>query len=295
MTIGTTSNPGMPIQPLGTEASPLPLQRPLPRTLQAHALPALKAAAALWLLAAVIGQLIFVVYIASFYGGSALRGDFAVWNKVLPHGYVPGDAMGNAAIAGHMLFAAIIMLGGPLQLVPQVRAHAPAFHRWNGRIYLLTAVAASLTGLYMVWFRGGEGNALHHVGSSLNGVLIIACGAMAVRHALARRLAAHRRWALRLFIVVGGVWFYRVGLMFWIFVNGGPAGFDPVTFRGPFLTMLSFAQYLVPLAVLELYLHARDRAGAAGRIAVACTLLLLTAAMGLGIFVATMGMWLPRI
>ncbi len=82
--------------------------------------------------------------------------------------------------------------------------------------------------------------------------------------------------------------------MLWLIVNQGPAGFDPKTFQGSFLSFLSFADYLVPLAVLEAYLYARDRSGSAGKYAMAVGLLLLTIAMGVGIFGATMGMWLPR-
>ena len=51
----------------------------------------------------------------------------------------------------------------------------------------------------------------------------------------------------------------------------------------------------LPLAVLEIYLRTQDRAGAPGRLAMATGLLVLTIAMGIGIFAAFMGMWLPRI
>ncbi|PWF47582.1 DUF2306 domain-containing protein [Massilia glaciei] len=290
MTFGSTTQAGLAQQQHG--ATTTSARR---RSLQDFAGTALKAAAAFWLAVTAIGQLIFVVYIVALYGRSTVQGNFAAWNKVMPHGYVPGDSIGNAALAGHMLLAAIIMLGGLLQLVPQLRTRAPAFHRWNGRVYLLSAVAASLTGLYMVWFRGAAGDLMQHLGISFNALLVVVCGAMALRHALARKFALHRRWALRLFLVVSGVWFFRVGLMFWIVVNGGPAGFDPETFRGPFLSFLSFAQTLLPLAVLELYLRAQDRAGAGGKIAMAAGLLALTLAMGVGIGVATMGLWLPHI
>jgi uncharacterized membrane protein len=268
---------------------------------------ALKAAARLWFLVAVIGQWIFVYYIVFFYGASAVQGDLEAWNKVLPHGYIAGDTVGNFAVAMHLLLAAIITVGGPLQLVlgaiitgggprqlsPQFRARVPAVHHWNGRIYLLTALAISLDGLFMAWTRGVAGG--QPFGISLNAVLIMICAAMAVRYAVARDIATHRRWALRLFLVVSGVWFFRVGLMGSIFLNNGPFGFDPATFRGPFLTFLGFAQYLLPLAVLELYLRTQDRAGAPGRFAMAAGLFVLTVAMGIGIFAATMGMWLPRL
>ena len=267
-----------------------------PRSSQQNAGTALKAAAGFWFLVAVTGQLMLAAYVVSFYGGAAVQGDLARWNKVLAGGYIPGDRMGNFTLALHLLLAVIITVAGPLQLLPQIRSRAPALHRWLGRSYIVTAFIVSLAGLYLVWIRGGAaGDAVQHAGVSLNAVLIMVCAAMALRSALARKFDVHRRWALRLFLVVSGVWFFRVGLMFWIIVNRGPAGFDPKTFQGPFLSFLSFAQYLLPLAVLEVYLRTKVGGGTSGKFAMAGGLLVLTLAMGVGIFGAAMGMWLPRI
>jgi len=257
---------------------------------------ALKAAARFWFVVAVVGQLIFVVYIVSFYGRSVVEGDLARWNRVIFHGYIPGDHMGNFALGVHLFLAAVITVGGALQLIPQLRARVPSFHRWTGRIYMLTAFTTSIVALYLVWIRGGSaGDVSQHVGISLNAVLIMLCATLALRYAVARNFKTHRRWALRLFLVVSGVWFFRVGLMLSFLLFKGPFGFDPTTFQGPFLTFLIFAQYLVPLAVLELYLRTQDRAGATRRIAMAAGLFVLTLAMGAGILGATMGMWMPNI
>jgi hypothetical protein len=255
---------------------------------------ALAAAATLWFAVAAAGQLIFVLYILSLYGRSAVRGDLAAWNRVMPNGHVAGDTMGNVALMVHILVAAIVTIGGPMQFVPRVRTSFPAFHRWNGRVYLLTVVVASITGLWLVWSRSQVGGVLQHVALSINAVLIVLAAALALRHALARQLAAHRRWALRLFLLVSGVWFFRVGLMFWIAVNGGPVGFDPETFRGPALSALQFLQYLLPLAVLQVYFIAKEGGNPVARIATAGALVMLTLAMGIGIVVATMGLWLPH-
>lgn len=256
---------------------------------------ALRAAARFWFLVAVTGQWIFVYYIAAHFGSSALQGNFEAWDH-LPHGYVAGDTIGNTALLGHLLFAATITFGGPLQLAPQIRTRFPVLHRWLGRTYVLTAFIMGFTGLYLSWSgRTVVGDVSQHIAISINGVLIIVCAAMAWSRAAARDFAAHRRWALRLFLVVSGVWFFRVGLMFWLAINNGPAGFDPKTFTGPFLTFLAFAQYLLPLAVLEIYLRASGRSSAAVRFTTAAGLLALTAAMGVGVFAAATGMWLPRI
>jgi hypothetical protein len=255
---------------------------------------ALDTAARFWFVVAVTGQWIFVYYIAAFYGGAVLRGDPAAWTQVLPEGLIAGDVVGNLALSAHLLLAAVITLGGPLQLIPQVRNRFPVFHHWNGRVYLLTAFIASISGIYMVWARGTVGGLSQHLSITLNGILILAFGAMAVRYAIARDIRTHRRWALRLFMVVSGVWFFRVGLFAWLIGNGGPVGFDPKTFTGPFLTFLSPASYLLPLATLEIYLRAKDGGSAGVRLTTAVALFALTGIMGLGIFGATMGLWLPH-
>ncbi|HEX7028068.1 MAG TPA: DUF2306 domain-containing protein [Gammaproteobacteria bacterium] len=256
----------------------------------------LKTAARFWFLTALAGQWIFVYYIAIFYGSLLLgKGLEGLKETHLPNGFVPGDTLGNLAVATHVLLAAIVMGGGPLQLIPQIRAWFPAFHRWNGRLYMLTVFILSLGGLYAIWTRGSISGRLGDIAISLNAVLILLFAVLALRAAIARDIKTHRRWALRLFLVASGVWFFRVGLMLWVFIHKAPVGFDPETFRGPFLTFLGFAQYLLPLAVLEIYFWALDRAGALGKSVTAGGVFVLTVAMGVGIFTATMGMWLPRL
>src|SRR5260370_1064721 len=105
----------------------------------------------------------------------------------------------------------------------------------------------------------------------------------------------HGQWALRLYLVVSASLFIRAGIFLSIFLNHGPFGFDPATFRGPFLTFISFAQYLVPLAVLEIYLRTQDRGSATGRLAMAAGLFILTIALAAGVFAVTMAIWLPTV
>lgn len=257
---------------------------------------ALKAAARFWFAVTVLGQLAFAFAIASFYGMAAVRGTSQqAWSKHFTHGYVPGDTLGNFAVAAHLVSAVIVILAGPIQLIPQIRERAPSFHRWNGRIYIVTAFSVSLAGLYMTWIRGSVGDLPQHLGSSLMAVLIMVCAVMALRYAMARDFKSHRRWALRLYLVVSASLFIRAMLFLSFLLNKGPFGFDPATFRGPFLTFISFAQYLVPLALLELYLRAKERGGPPSRLAMAVCLFILTIAMGLGIFAVTMAVWLPSV
>jgi len=266
-----------------------------PFELDSFADSALKAATRFWFVVAVIGQLVFAFAVASFYGLTALRGDYLGWGRFITHGYIPGDSAGNLAIFIHVFSAVVIMLAGAVQLVPQVRDRFPAFHRWNGRIYLLTALLVSLAGLYMTWIRGSIGDLSQHLGGSLNAVVIWICAGMALRNALRRDFRRHRRWALRLFLAASAAWFYRISFFLSLALNQGPFGFDPTTFRGPFLTLMSFSQYLFPLAVLEIYFRAQDHPGALRRVATAGMLFVLTLAMAGGILAVTLAVWVPDV
>jgi hypothetical protein len=251
----------------------------------------LRAAAGFWFVVVVIGELIFATTVASFYGLTAVRGNWQQWNKSMTHGYTAGRPIGNLVVAIHLASAVIILLSGAFQLIPLIRRRAPLFHRWNGRVYMVTAFTVSLAGLYMIWFRGTVGDLSQHVGQSLDAVLIMLCAVMALRYALVRDFATHRRWALRLFMVVSASLFIRAGIFLSAVLNHGPFGFDAVTFSGPFLTFMSFGQYLVPLAVLEIYLRTQKRAGAVGRFAMAAGLFVLTLMLGAGIVAVTMGVF----
>jgi len=255
---------------------------------------ALRFATAAWWVVAVAGQLLFAFYIVMFYARSALAGRPEAWNAVVKGAYEPGDTVGNLVFASHLVFALAVVAGGALQLVPRIRSRWPAVHRWNGRVFATAGVIAALGGLFMVWSHPKPEQFVQHLGISLDAVLILVFAFLAVRAARARRYDVHRRWALRLFLAVGGVWFFRIGLMAWIVANQGPAGFDPKTFSGPFLSFLAFAQYLVPLALLELYLCAQ-RGSARVQLAMAFGLGAATLVMAGGIAAAGAILWLPRI
>lgn len=248
---------------------------------------ALNAATRSWFAVAVAGQWAFFYYISRFYGPSTLQGNFQLWTKnhSLLRGYVPGDTAGNLAFGAHALLAGIIAFGGALQLIPKIRARAMAVHRWNGRLFVVTALGVSVTGLYMVWVRGALDDLYGAVCVSLDGVLIIAFTALAWRTAVAHRVAEHRRWALRTYIVANGQWFTRVGVFAWAIATHGDH-------MHAFFRVWGALSTLLPLALLELYLRAKD--GERGeRLAMAAALVVVTLLMALGVFGTVAFMWRP--
>jgi uncharacterized membrane protein len=195
----------------------------------------------------------------------------------------------------HLATAVIVMASGCLQFLPRLRARHPRFHRVNGRLYMLSGVMLSAAGVYMTWFRTTLGDLPQHLASTLNAVLIWLFAAIAIRYAIRRDIAAHRRWALRFFLVLSASYFYRLSFFLVIVLAGHPVGFDPTTFIGWLPTTMSFAQYLVPLAVLELYLHAQTHPRALRRFATAGVVFLMTLATAGGIVVVTAANWLPDV
>jgi len=257
----------------------------------------LNKSAVAWFLVAACGMWLFVFYIVALYYRAAIQGNFEGWNLVMAHGYEAGNTTGNMFLGAHLFFAAIITFSGTLQLIPQIRKHIPLFHRWNGRLFILAAFIMGTSGLYLTLADrrqvGGEPG-LNAYSIIINAILIIIFAVVALRYAMTGRFDIHRRWALRLFLVVNGVWFFRIGLMLWVFLTGG-IGIEWKTFSGPFIKSMGFGQFLLPLTMLELYFLSKKWRSLVGKYAMGVVLILLTVLTALGILNAFMGMWLPRI
>lgn len=255
----------------------------------------LKKSTVLWFGITAIGQCAFVLYILLQFGGSAVLGLLEEWHRVAG-GIVENDIVGNASVSSHLLLSAIITLSGLVQLVPHIRNKFLSFHRWNGRIYMLSAYVISVSGLYMIWGRNSDASGvMGQISASLNGVLIIVFSTLALKHALARRIPIHKEWAIRLFLTVSGVWFFRIGLMAWLYINDGPRWIDMDTFSGPFITFLNFGCYLLPLLGYETYLYVQKSRNNNARMIMSLFLLTFTVITAIGSYNAIIKMWLPRL
>jgi hypothetical protein len=120
--------------------------------------------------------------------------------------------------------------------------------------------------------------------------LVLTFGTMAWLTARRRDFAAHRRWALRTFVVASGVWFMRLGYFIWGVSTGGAGIGDSMD--GPFDLVWAFATHLLPLAVLELYFRA-ERGPPLARHAMAIGLWAAAALILAGGLATWMGMWMP--
>jgi hypothetical protein len=254
---------------------------------------ALKGAGALWFIVAVTGQWIFAYYILAAYAPPTLSGDYAQWDSVgLIQGHEPGDAAGNLMFISHVLLAAVMTVGGTLQLIPPLRRRFPLLHRMTGRVFLVVAVFLALGGLWLIWVRGTRLEDVGAMATSMDAVLILVFAAFAFHYARKRQIDRHRRWAMRLFIAASAVWYMRIFYSAW-FLSVGPVGVNN-TMSGWFNYVVAFGCFLVPLAVLELYLFAQ-RSNSAQVKAVGAGVTVVAAGLtGLGVVGATIIMWAPH-
>lgn len=254
---------------------------------------ALRWAGLLWFLIAAIGQTAFIGFIVAYYGVRTATGNFAGWNdKPLIDGYIAGDDTGNIVFAAHVLLAAVVTLGGLMQLIPAIRRRWPGLHRWTGRTFLVIAILMALSGVWLALVRGTYLSNISNVAILINAVLILVFAGLAWRNAIKRRFKQHRMWAMRTFMVVSGVWFLRVGLMGWVVLNRGPAGLT-ADMSGPVDSVMTFGSYMIPLTVLELYFAAQRSPGAALKVITAGVVVAAAAYTALGVFGTVAFMWGP--
>lgn len=249
-----------------------------------------------WYCMAALGLVLFMLYVVSHYGMSVL--DFlgiAKASTKTSASFIEGDATGNFFLFVHLTLAMYVIGGGLLQLLPSLRVTFPKFHRVNGRIFVASAVVCSLAGQYLILTREIPGDFTMDLGTMSAGFLVLFFSYKAVSTARRKKFVDHRRWALRLFLVANAGWFFRIGLMFWLAANQGPVGIDMETFTGPAVTAISYLQFLLPLAVLELYFFADSSSAKGTKILVAGFIGLCAVVTLAGTAAASMMMWFPRV
>ena len=238
----------------------------------------------------VVGQFIFVLYILIFYSWVVLGG---AYEKLNGHGVIEGDTMGNLMLGVHVALAAIVMCGGPLQFSQRIRKRYPSFHRWNGRVFYVTALVVVFAGLYMNATRGAHGGIVLALGNGLNALLIGGFSFMAWRTAIQKDFVAHKKWAIRAFLMVSGVWFFRVGYGLWILLTGFTAIGVNESLTGPFDRFLGFGHSLVPLVLVELYFLAKASDRLQVKRLASISMYVLTFLLAAGIVMVSMVFWLP--
>jgi len=95
----------------------------------------------------------------------------------------------------HTLCGTFALLAGPAQFSTRFRQHHLKLHRILGRMYFVSVIIGTFTGIALAWGRPGL------PGTSMQGAAWIVCTATAVIAARNRQIAAHRQWMARSYAV----------------------------------------------------------------------------------------------
>lgn len=102
----------------------------------------------------------------------------------------------------HAVCGGLALMLGPWQFSARLRARRPALHRALGWGYAASLLLGGLAALPLA--AASEGGWVAHLGFGLLGLLWLATTAVALVHVRARRVAEHRRWMLRSFVLTAG-------------------------------------------------------------------------------------------
>ncbi|WP_395338453.1 DUF2306 domain-containing protein [Ningiella sp. W23] len=249
----------------------------------------------MWVLIALIGQWFFTLYILlGFAYPLALGGPQNIDYSHMIEGYVAGDTSGNFILLMHIIPASLLSLSGIFQLVPFIRKTYPRFHRYNGRVFLSIGLLGALSGLYLTWIKGTRLSDFGALGITLNGLLIPIAVYFAWKFARQKQFENHMMWAVHAFILINGVWTFRLYLMSWFVIGNAAFGASP-SLEGPSGIFLSYACYLVPMCIAQIYFWGRKQSQRYKvNISIGFVLFgVVTTALGVGS--ASLFMWWPRI
>lgn len=249
----------------------------------------------IWVSIALIGQWFFAAYIISVYALPAILGNPELTFQVSPtQGLKSENGFDTFMLFSHVLPAALLALSGLFQLFPIIRRKYPKFHRYNGRLFLSLGLAGALTGLYLSWGAGFRLSNIGAIGVTLNGILIPIAIFFAWKTAIKKDFVAHQRFAIHSFLLINGVWSFRLYLMAWYIINQGSFG-NTRTIDGPADIALSIACYLLPMAIAEFIFWAKRKSSQKIKWAAVGLTFVGMAITLIGVGAASMMMWTPRI
>jgi hypothetical protein len=125
------------------------------------------------------------------YGASAMVLSTSGQLLSMPH-HSPDRVM---AAAVHFGVGGLVLLIGPFQFLPNLRARRPVLHRWTGRIYVAGCLASGIAALVMAPYV--HTGTVARVGFTLLALGWLITTSLAFGMALNRRFAGHRRWMIR--------------------------------------------------------------------------------------------------
>ena len=101
----------------------------------------------------------------------------------------------RALLLPHSLAGTLALVLGPINFSSRLRQRRLQLHRILGRVYVISVIVGSFTGVALAWGRPGL------PGTSMQAAAWMVCTAAALIAARNRQLTAHRQWMVRSYAV----------------------------------------------------------------------------------------------
>lgn len=240
-----------------------------------------------------ISSLLFGLYILGFYGLALFSSETARWNRVLPGLYHEDRFLSTSSIGAHFIGGGIVLVLGSIQLIKSFRESYPLVHRLLGLIYVFACFIAGIGGLAFILLEGTIGGVVMDIGFGVYGILMMIASLLTGYFGLLGKLVQHGAWAIRLYALAIGSWFYRMCYGFWFLVADGLG--HTRSFSGPFDYFMDFFFYLPNLLIAECFLRNGFKREKALSPMLKIVLFILIAYVCLATFVFTKNFWLEGI
>ena len=101
-------------------------------------------------------------------------------------------------LRAHILLAIVSLVTGPIGAIRKIRRKSITWHRWNGRIYVVSIVLNFIPGLYVAFFAAGG---MTVAGFLVLNLLWLATTWFGYLHIRRKNAAKHSRWITRSFFL----------------------------------------------------------------------------------------------
>jgi uncharacterized membrane protein YozB (DUF420 family) len=99
----------------------------------------------------------------------------------------------------HILLAIISLLTGPLGVIKKIRVKSIKFHRWNGRLYVLSILMNFIPGVYVSFFATGGWPST--IGFLILNTLWLGTTLLGYWYIKRQKVIQHRQWIIRSFFL----------------------------------------------------------------------------------------------
>ena len=164
----------------------------------------------------------------------------------------------NISISSHMIFGALITALAPLQFLMGWSRKWLKAHRIIGYIFTVAAILTSIGGFVYVGIHGTTGGTPMNIAFSIYGLFLLVATYQTIQLARQKKIVKHNEWALRLFILAVGSWFYRICYGFYFTLDPSGSGHTD-DFNGLFDLIMNFGFFIPPLILLEIYFYLEKR------------------------------------